>query len=661
MNEKRAVQIEGRRRLVIVSILLCFLFCLVIVQFFKIQVFEGEKWVKKAQAQHRFIHEEPFKRGRFFSSDGKKPLVLDVLHFHLCLDPASIPEELKKRVAENICALLHADGKEKRCVEEQFEKKSRFRTIARWLPRQTKEGVLSWWRPFAREHKIEKNALFFVEDYKRSYPFGSLLGQVLHSVRDLRDEKTGQYIPTGGLELAFDPFLQGKPGQRELLRSPSSSLETGRVLAEPEHGADITLTIDHTLQAICEEEIAIGVKRAEAKGGWAVMMDPFTGEILALAQYPSFYPEQYAKYFNDPEKLEHTKVKAVTDVFEPGSTVKPLTLAICLSANEELKRRGEKPLFSPFEKVDTHPCRFPGRSKPISDLRLHPYLNMYMALQKSSNVYMAKMVERVKERLGEKWYREQLSEVFGFGKKTGLELPSESPGLLPTPGKKNPNGTLEWSLPTPYSLAMGHNLLTNSIQIVRAYAFFANGGYAVQPTLVRSIVRTGSDGEKEVLFDNANRPSGRRVLSQVVVKEVFRALKGITKPGGTSPKGDIYGYTEVGKSSTAEKIVGGQYSKKVHFSSFVGFAPAQRPRFVLFVGIDEPKWQFIPGVGKVHQGGECAAPVFREIGLRVLSHLGVEPDDPFGYPPSDPRFDRKRADWMSEVGALQELYRRWNG
>ena len=138
-------------------------------------------------------------------------------------------------------------------------------------------------------------------------------------------------------------------------------------------------------------------------------------------------------------------------------------------------------------------------------------------------------------------------------------------------------------------------------------------------------------------------------------------MKYVTKPRGSSPKGDIQGYTEVGKTGTSEKIVGGTYSKKNHISTFIGFAPAKDPRFVLLIAIDEPEFKYIPGVGRNQMGGNCSAPAFREIGLRALQYLGVEPDDPFGYPVGDPRRDETKADWIKETKALQELYDQWNG
>lgn len=663
---------EARKRLVWISLGVFAIFCLLIVQFFKIQIIEGEKWTKRAKSQHQLVVTEPFKRGLFYSNTSIKlghpetpqAFVIDVLKFHLYADPINLPENMRDEVARKLCGFLNIKGEEAIKLRHQFEKKSRSRKLAVWLDKEQRDEINKWWFHYAREKKIVRNALFFLQDYKRSYPFGKLLGQVLHTVREEKDVKSRQPIPTGGLELVFDKILQGKEGKRLILRSPRHPMETGKILSPPEDGADVYLTVNHCLQAIAEEEICKAVKKSNAKGGWAILMEPKTGEIWALAQYPWFEPAKYREYFNKPTLQENTKVKAITDPFEPASTMKPLTITLALKANAELKKQGKKPIFSPLEKVSTANGSFPGRSKPIHDTRSHGYLNMYLALQKSSNIYMARLVQRIIEALGEKWYRNALQEIFGFGVKTGIELPSESPCMLPTPGKLHPNGKMEWSTPTPFSIAFGHNILVSSIQMLRSYAILANGGFDVRPTLVRKVVRKKTDGFEEVILDNtvAERVKGfRRLLEPEIAEEVVKAMKYVTKPGGTAPKGDIYGYTEAGKTATSEKIIGGTYSNKNHISTFIGFAPVKNPRFVLLVAVDEPEFKYVPGVGKNQHGGNCCAPAFREIGLRTLQYLGVEPDDPHGFPVGDPRRDEAKADWLKETKALKELYQQWNG
>ncbi len=666
-----SISSKDQRRLIGVALFLLFLFSLLVIQFFRIQIVQHEKWEKQAYSQHTTIVKEPFKRGVFYSNTSVKSahpsspqaLVIDVPKFHLYIDPKSVPEDARDLIAAKLASFLEGEAHEHGVIRAQFDKLSRSRKLAMWLSGEKKKEIEEWWRPYAKKKRIARNAVYFVKDYRRSYPFGKLLGQALHTVRDLKDETTEQMIPTGGLEYVFNEFLQGKPGKRLFYRSPRHQMDVGHVIEEPQNGADVHLTVNHCLQAIAEEEIEAQVKKTGAKRGWALMMDPYTGEVLTIAQYPFFYPKEYPRYFNDLALLEETQVKAMTDPFEPGSTMKALTMAVCLMANEEMKKLGKPPIFDPVEKISVTPRLFPGRTKPIKDIRNHKYMNMYMALQKSSNVYMSQILNKVIEELGETWYRNVLQNIFGFGQKTGIELPGESQGLLPRPGKVHPNGTLEWSRPTPYSLAMGHNILANSFQMLRCFAIIANGGYDVKPTLVRKIVRQLPNGDEQVLLDNvggSNTCRKNRLLDQEIVRQLVCGMKYVTKPGGAARKADIHGYTEAGKTSTSEKIIGGAYSKKDHISTFIGFAPADQPRFVLMIVIDEPVYRYVPGVGGNQYGGNCAAPAFARIGKRSLEYLGVDPDDPHGYLTGDPRRDPKKADWFPEVEALQALYEKWN-
>lgn len=643
--------VKDRRLLVFVALFLALLFSLIIAQFYKIQIIDGEKWRRAANRQHKLSVIEPYQRGVFYSNTSIKKghpekaqaLVVDVPKFHLYADPEMIPPACRKDITLRLKATFDLSDEDAKKIAAQLEKKSRSRKLVLWLSREMHDHLVKWWQPYARSHKIPRNALFFVHDYKRSYPFGKLLGQVLHTVRSERDQAAHQCVPTGGLELSLNQYLKGEDGRRVILRSPRQPLDTGTVMKEPQHGADVYLTINHHLQAIAEEEIAKAVKSAGATSGWAVMMDPYTGEILALAQYPYFEPAKYRDYFNDPKKEVHTKVQGITDPYEPGSTFKDFTIAICLRANSELKKQGKTPLFSIDEKIATKARNFPGRNKPLKDTHHYSYLNMYMGVQKSSNVYMATMIQRLIERMGEAWYRQAL-EDFGFGLKTGIELTAESPGMLPRLGKKHPNGALEWSKSTPWSMAMGHNVLVNSIQMIRGYGIFANGGFDVQPTLLRKIVK--KDGT--VILDKTIPKTPRRILEPDVVQEINKAMRYVTKAGGTAKRGNIPGYTEVGKTGTTEKVINGTYSKKDHISTFIGFAPAVNPRIVLLVAIDNPEYRYTPGVGRNQMGGICSAPAFSEIGLRTLKYLGVPEDDP------------NNDAWDKETKELNALFTKWN-
>lgn len=661
---------KDRKRLLWLALFTFFLFTLLIIQFYRIQIIEGDFWSKVAYRQHYLVVKEPFIRGTFFSNTTLKkghyekpqPFVIDVLKYHLYIDPFSIPEENRNEISNQLIAFLEPPIEERIHFREQFDHKSRSRKLAMWLDPEIHKAILNWWNPYSYKNDIPRNAIYFVKDYQRSYPFGKLLGQVLHTIQSNKNEITMQGVPTGGLELFFNSYLQGKQGKRRMMRSPRHALETGEVISEPENGADIYLTINHYIQAIAEEELAKGVKKAKAKAGWALMMDPNTGEILAWAQYPFFYPEEYSTYFNDSNLIENTRVKAITDANEPGSVMKPLTVAIALLANEELQQKGKQKLFDPEEKMPTANGRFPGRSKPIQDgTHVHAFLNMDMAIQKSSNIYVARLAEKMVSLLGAEWYREKLHKVFGFGEKTGIEMPSESKGLLPTPGKKHPNGTFEWSIPTPFSLSFGHNIQVTSLQLVRAYSILANGGYLVDPTLVRKIVKKDEDGNEHIVLDNTKEQSQLlRVLPEHIVKRVVNSMKYTTKMGGTARRADLPGFTEAGKTGTANRIVNGGYSETSYVPSFIGFAPLSDPQFVLLVSIEEPEYGYQAGVGRKHHGGICAAPIFREIGKRTLDYLGITPDDPHGYPVGDPRYSAEKADWSKEIRRLQEKYDSWN-
>lgn len=311
-----------------------------------------------------------------------------------------------------------------------------------------------------------------------------------------------------------------------------------------------------------------------------------------------------------------------------------------------------------MEKIETGSGNFKGVPKPLKDGRRHNFLNMYMAVQKSSNVYMGQLINRLKETLGDDWYRNALKEMFRFGEKTHIEYPGENGGFLPEIGKTYQNGALQWSAATPYYLAIGHNISVNGIQMLKAYGMIANYGLEVQPFLVKKIVKKDLDGKEVVLLDNVNKEKNcRRILSKANAAQIINAMKFTTKLGGTAYRGDIKGYTEAGKSGTSEKIINGRYSDKAYISLFAGMTPANNTKLVILVAIDEPEKRFIPGEGKSWHGGVCAAPVFKEIGRRALEYLGVEPDDPFSYSYAK---DRLKADWLYEVSQMSKLYKEYN-
>lgn len=641
-----------RKYLTVITCGVLLSYSLLILRYYKIQICEGKRWAVEALGQHEFRVQDPFRRGTFFSQmnarNGEQeqfqPLAIDITKFHLCLDAVAIPEGHRDLIARKIFTLVGEDNYES--IRKEFDKKSRHRKLVLWLGHGERDRVLNWWRKYAAKHKLPSNALFFISDYQRSYPFGKLLGQVLHTLREIKDEKTGKAFPTGGLEAYFNHILEGEPGERKLLRSPLNRLDVDKITKIPRDGADIYLTVNPCIQTIAEEELEKGVKEAQARGGRLILMNSHTGEILALAQYPFFHPAQYKDFFNDKEKIEHTKVSSVSDVFEPGSIMKPITVAIALLANEEMEKRTGKSLFDPNEPIDVTRTLFPGRKQfPLRDISTNRRLNMYMAIQKSSNVYVAQLADRIVQNLGNLWYEEKLSSL-GFGEKTGIELPGEALGLVPSSKRFHINDSPEWSLSTPYSLAMGYNLLATGMQMVRAYAILANGGYDVRPTLIKKIV--ASSGEEYVLRSQ-NR--GKRLLSQDIVDQVLKAMRFTTCPGGTGFRAAPKNFSSAGKTGTTEKLVQGRYDKRRHISSFIGITPLypqdSSVPLVMLISIDDPEHSVRADGTKNYMGGRCAAPVFARVADRVLPYLGVSED-------------KKTYDYTREVSAMKSLYEEWN-
>jgi cell division protein FtsI (penicillin-binding protein 3) len=633
-------------------------FCFVAMQFYKLQIIQHKQWAKKADQQQQQKIDLGAKRGTIFtkvdSLDKQDfvPLALDAPSFHLYVDSSSIPFVYKKELSTILAPLIEKD---QNLIYDELSKKSRFRKLQWHLDIDQKKNIEKVFKKYIKKKPIPKNALFFLSGYKRVYPMGSLAGSLIHTLGTQEGLRGPERIPSGGLEKKLDSFLKGTHGQLIVNRTPKGRLDGAKIAIKPQQGSDVYLTIHPVIQTLVESELKEAVMKARAKGGWAIMMEPYTGEIMAFAQVPCIDLNDPSAIHVDPIKSTFSNLKALTDPFEPGSIIKPLTMLTCLKANRVLKSQGKAACFDPEEKVGCLNGMFPGRKNPIKDVHAYSFLNMDMALQKSSNVYMAKAISKVIQSLGDKFYSEELKQTFDLGKKTGLGIGVESSGFIPTPDKKTTSGRLEWSMPTPYSLSMGYNLLATSLQMTKAFAMIANGGKEVTPYIIQKIVKKSHDGPDEILFDSASCP--RRDVQKIHpddVKRITHAMQFAVNKGGTAFRAKIPGYTACGKTATTEKLVGGSYSKEKHISTFVGFAPMQEPKFVFLIVIDEPEKFYIEVVGKNQYGGVCTAPTFSTVGQKTLEILGVPPDDPKSL--TDP----KESKTFLDLKKLEDLFKQWN-
>ncbi len=421
------------------------------------------------------------------------------------------------------------------------------------------------------------------KEQKRFYPNGSLAANVLGFVG-----LDGNGL--GGIEQVYNEKISGEPGKLFIERDRRGiAYESTEVPGRP--GQTIVLTLDQTIQHHAEEALATAVSQSNAKSGTAIVLDPHTGEILALANAPTFDPN------NVGAATPATRSNwALQNIYEPGSTFKVVAFSAAL----------EKGLAKPNDKIDCQMGSITVARRVIRDH--HPFgtLTLADALAKSSNVAAIKLGMRV----GDQAMHDYMTR-FGFGSRTGIELPGETSGLL--------RPVSRWQASSIGSVAIGQEVGVTPLQMAAAFGALANDGVRVAPHVIREI-RNASGAT--VYRPN---PEQRRVISKKTASALRGMLEGVTL-NGTAKKAQLDGYSAAGKTGTAQKIdpKTRAYSATKHIASFVGFAPVENPAVVIIVVIDEP--------GGAYHGGDVAAPVFREIAEKVLPELDVMPDTDFEDP-----------------------------
>jgi cell division protein FtsI/penicillin-binding protein 2 len=435
--------------------------------------------------------------------------------------------------------------------------------------------------------------IIFQQEFERVYPAREMLCHVVGFFGYAENGTSpgmGTFRGVEGVECSMDNWLAGQNGWRCFERDGR-----GRELVihgceerAPRHGADVRLTVDLNLQQIVESELADACKRLRPIKASAIMMRPETGEILALANRPSFDPNEPGK-----AKPEHRFNHAVAGIFEPGSTFKAVTAAGAINSH----------LVTANTEIWCENGRWAYGGKPLRDH--HPYgmLSVLQVIEKSSNIGAAKLAVQLGE---ERFYNYVRS--FGFGQRTGIALPGEAPGTVHDRSK--------WSGISITRMAMGHEISATPLQVAAATSAIANGGRLMMPQLIHDIRDEGGN-----VVMSYKPQEIRRAISEATAAKLREALVRVTGKKGTASRAHIPGFNVAGKTGTAQKYEDGRPSHDHHVTSFVGFVPAEKPAFCLIVVLDQAQvksWE--------DTGGQIAAPIFRSIAEKSLSYLGIQPD-----------------------------------
>lgn len=554
------------KRLVVFVALVAIWLVVVGARLYELQVSRYEEFVERAIKQQTGFVDVAGPRGTIFDRRGRELAV--------SVDAESavgVPKKIKdpSEVAARVAAVLGIDGEEQASLERRLSSDRHFVWVARKLDPLVAERV--------RELGID--GIRFERESRRYYPFRTLLAQVLgYAGIDSQG--------LSGLEFKYDKVIAGSTARRRLLHDAldGASLADHRYgFTDPEPGQDLHLTIDASLQHIAEKELKKAVETFDAVSGTVVMLDPADSAVLAMASYPTFDPNDFANYDED-SRLN----RAIVDAFEPGSTFKMVTAAAVFEAGV-------------VELDDMFFCENGGIQLGrtyIGDHKAFAELSFREVMAKSSNVGVIKASQLL---TAGSFYTTIRS--LGFGRRTGIDLPGESSGIL------HPLET--WTDLSKAFVSFGQGVAVSPLQLTNAYAAVANGGRLHTPYVVRALGKGGA-------IEPLPLPSPVGILSPKTIGSLVEMLEEVVA-NGTGVRAGVPGFRVGGKTGTAQKTRdGGGYSQDKHVASFVGIAPSRRPRLVCLVMLDEPKVS-------IH-GSEVAAPAFAAIVRQSLLYLGVAPD-----------------------------------
>ncbi len=551
-----------------VGLLLMAAFAALIGRGFYLQIVNNDFLQEKGESRYRRDIEVSASRGKIIDRNGDMLAVSTPMKSIWAIPADARTMSLAQK--QQLAALLEIGVRE---LDGKIASEKTFAFVKRQVPPETAERIAALKLPGVHQEK----------EYRRYYPTGDMTAHIVGFTGV--DDKGLE-----GVELAFQQSLLGQPGSRSVIRDRRGNIiEDVRALKPPQDGKEIRLALDSKIQYLAYSQLKAAVAEHKAKAGGVIVIDSQSGEVLALANWPTYNP-------NNRESLSGAQLRnrALTDTFEPGLTLKPFTAALAM----------EKGKFRPDTIINCAPGRITIGNATISDAHPHGALSVAQVIQKSSNVGVTKMALTLPPR--EMW---EMFDAVGFGQVPQLGFPGEVTGRL-RPWKN-------WRPIEQATMSYGHGISVSLIQLARAYSVFARDGDLIPLSLLKTDVPV---------------VHGAPVFSAQTARDMRVMLEMAAGPEGTAPKARVPGYRVGGKTGTAHKLEGGVYANK-YVSAFVGFAPISQPRLIVAVMIDEPS------AGQ-HYGGAVAAPVFSQVMGAALRTLGIPPDVPLQVAESDNRKGR---------------------
>ncbi|MBF0317548.1 MAG: penicillin-binding protein 2 [Nitrospirae bacterium] len=552
------------RRSVFVYVMIFAGFFAIIVRLFDLMVIKHERFARKSATQSTTELSIEVRRGMILDRLGRR-LAVNLEHSSVYLDRLNYNADENKLY--QMARIINVDYDD---LIRSMQGDKGFVWIKRKLPLEDTTRI----------EQLKLNGIGFLPEPKRHYNMGALASHIIGYV-DIDNRGLE------GIEAQYNNDLTKSGGKYSVERDARGNIFYTSNENEIT-GNSIVLTIDQGLQYIVETELDTAIDKWKASAATAIMIDPHTGEILALANRPTFDPNKPARH-----NAADRRNRAITDVYEPGSTFKIVTATGVL----------EEKLARPDELIDCQGGSIEVGRKRVKDAHPHGILTFMEVIQKSSNVGTIKLAQRLGKQRLYNYIRK-----FGFGQRTGLDLPGEIPGWARKPEK--------WSGTSIGAIPIGQEIAATPLQVLTAYSIVANGGYEVSPHIVKEVITP--EGKTIKQWSRTHR---ERLVSKPTIDIMTEALKMVTQKGGTAKEATVEGNTVAGKTGTAQIFDThiGRYSGVDYISSFVGFVPAEKPAFALIVVVWKPRGQIY--------GGLVAAPVFKNITEKSLSYLNVPKDD----------------------------------